>query len=509
MLMKQQCLLKRVFLAFAIALIALFPVTHEGTFSSVAASGETTPASSIDSTTVDQKLQAILKDPKLQGGITGVSVRNADTGEALFSHFSDIRLRPASNMKLLTGSTAMDILGPDYQFATEVLTDGEVKGKMIHGNLYLKGKGDPTLMKKDLDQFAKDLKAKGIDKINGSLIADDSWYDDVRYSQDLNWSDEHNYVGSQVSALTLSPNEDYDAGTIIVEVNPGNKTGELPKVTLTPETSTVEIVNNATTVAKGDTKSISIAREHGTNRIIIEGKMPLDGTRSQSWSAVWDPSMLALDVFQQSLKAEGIQIVGNGGMKTGVAPNSATVLASKKSMPLKDLFIPFMKLSNNGHAETLVKEMGRAQKGEGSWDAGLVVMKEKLKQFGVNTDTVVLRDGSGMSHKNLVSAEELTNLLYTIQGKSWFPAFEASLPIAGNPERMIGGTLRNRMADGLTAGNVTAKTGSITGVSTLSGYVTAKDGTELIFSVMINNYISGPVTPIEDAIAKVLAEAEF
>lgn len=507
--MKQHCFLKRAFLAMVIALIALFPVTHEGTLSSVAASGDTTPVASIDSTTLDQKLQAILKDPKLQGGITGVSVRKADTGEKIFSSFGDIRLRPASNMKLLTGSTAMDILGPDYQFSTEVLTDGQVKGKMIHGNLYLKGKGDPTLMKKDLDQFAKDLKAKGIDKINGSLIADDSWYDDVRYSQDLNWSDEHNYVGAQVSALTLSPNEDYDAGTVIVEVNPGNKAGDLPKVTLTPETDSVVIVNNATTVAKGETKSISIAREHGTNRIIIEGKMPLEGTRSQSWSAVWDPSMLALDVFQKSLKAEGIQIVGNGGMKTGVTPSGATVITSKKSMPLKELFIPFMKLSNNGHAETLVKEMGKVQKGEGSWDAGLAVMKEKLKQFGVNTDTVVLRDGSGMSHKNLVSADEFTNLLYNIQGKSWFPAFEASLPIAGNPERMVGGTLRNRMGDGLTAGNITAKTGSITGVSTLSGYVTAKDGTELIFSVMINNYITGPVTPIEDAIAKVLAEYEF
>ncbi|WP_060205919.1 D-alanyl-D-alanine carboxypeptidase/D-alanyl-D-alanine endopeptidase [Sporosarcina koreensis] len=507
--MKQHCFLKRAFLATIVALIALFPVTHEGTLSSVAASGDTTPVASIDSTTLDQKLQAILKDSKLQGGITGVSVRKADTGEAIFSHFGDIRLRPASNMKLLTGSTALDILGPDHQFSTEVLTDGEVKGKMIHGNLYLKGKGDPTLMKKDLDQFAKDLKAKGINKINGSLIADDSWYDDVRYSQDLNWSDEHNYVGAQVSALTLSPNEDYDAGTVIVEVNAGNKAGEHPKVTLTPETDSVVIVNNATTVAKGEKKSISIAREHGTNRIIIEGKMPLDGTRSQSWSAVWDPSMLALDVFQKSLKAEGIQIVGNGGTKTGVTPSGATVLASKKSMPLKELFIPFMKLSNNGHAETLVKEMGKVQSGEGSWDAGLAVMKEKLKQFGVNTDTVVLRDGSGMSHKNLVSAEELTNLLYTIQGKSWFPVFEASLPIAGNPERMVGGTLRNRMGDGLTAGNVTAKTGSITGVSTLSGYVTAKDGTELIFSVMINNYITGPVTPIEDAIAKVLAEYEF
>ena len=102
-----------------------------------------------------------------------------------------------------------------------------------------------------------------------------------------------------------------------------------------------------------------------------------------------------------------------------------------------------------------------------------------------------------------------SKLLVNIQGKSWFPDFEASLPIAGVPERMVGGTLRNRMGNGLTAGNVKAKTGSITGVSTLSGYVTAKDGTELVFSIMINNFVTGPVAPIEDAIARALAEHEF
>lgn len=508
--MKQQNLLKRAFLATSIALIALFPVAHESTITPVvAAAGKTTPVASIESTSLEKKLQTILADPKLQGGITGVSVRKAATGESIYSHFGDIRLRPASNMKLLTGTTAMDVLGPDYQFSTEVLTDGQVKGKMLHGNLFIKGKGDPTLVKEDLDQFAHTLKEKGIQKINGHLIADDSWYDNVRYSQDLNWSDEHNYVGAQVSALTLSPNDDYDAGTVIVEVNAGNKAGDLPKVTVTPATDSVEIVNRATTVAKGSTKSISIEREHGTNRIVIEGKMPLEATSSRSWAAVWEPTELVLDVFKKALEAQGIQFVGNHAAKTGITPSNATVLATKHSMPLEELFIPFMKLSNNGHAETLVKEIGKVEKGEGSWDAGLEVMKTKLKEFGVNTDTVVLRDGSGMSHKNLVSADEFTKLLYNVQDKSWFPTFEASLPIAGEPDRMVGGTLRNRMDQGLTIGNVKAKTGSITGVSTLSGYVTAKDGTELVFSVLINNYVTGPVTPIEDAIVTVLAEHEF
>src|SRR5699024_3161373 len=139
------------------------------------------------------------------GAITGVSIRSGETGELLYSHFGETRLRPASNMKILTSIAALETLGADHRFTTEVLVDGELDGNVLEGNVYIKGYGDPTLLPEDLDQFAKDLKAYGIQTITGNIFADDSWYDDVRLSQDLNWSDESNYTGTQVSALTLSP----------------------------------------------------------------------------------------------------------------------------------------------------------------------------------------------------------------------------------------------------------------------------------------------------------------
>jgi serine-type D-Ala-D-Ala carboxypeptidase/endopeptidase (penicillin-binding protein 4) len=144
--------------------------------------------------------------------------------------------------------------------------------------------------------------------------------------------------------------------------------------------------------------------------------------------------------------------------------------------------------------------------GEGSWDKGLQVIKETVTSFGVNGNTLLLRDGSGMSHKNMIPANELSGLLYAIQKKSWFPAFENSLPVAGISDRLVGGTLRSRLTEEHVKGNVKAKTGTIGGVSTLSGYVTTKSGEKWIFSIMINNYLSESVKSIEDEIVKTLAE---
>ncbi|WP_054706452.1 D-alanyl-D-alanine carboxypeptidase/D-alanyl-D-alanine-endopeptidase [Bacillus sp. JCM 19041] len=460
---------------------------------------------------LEEKVEDALDNEYLDGTVTGVSIRNGDTGEILFSQGGDIRLHPASNMKIFTAAAALETLGEDYRFGTEVLTDGEKKGNVLQGNLYLKGKGDPTLLKEDLEQFAEELKNQGITKIKGDLIGDDTWYDDERLSQDLNWSDEPFYTGAQVSALTLSPDRDYDAGTVIVEVIPTNKTGEKAKIIVRPETGYVEIINNTKMVEAGEEKEISIEREHGNNKIIVEGTMPLDGTLSRSWSSVWEPAGYAIDVFKRTLGEKGIGFIGKSTEKVAPAPDTTRVLASKESMTLEKLLIPFMKLSNNGHGEVLTKEMGKVISKEGSWDKGLEVIENSASEFGVDANTIQFRDGSGMSHKTMIPANDLTQMLFEVQETDWFPIFKHSMPVAGEADRLIGGTLRNRMTGDSTKGNVNAKTGSISGVSSLSGYVEAKDGTGLIFSIMINNYLGEGknIRAVEDVIASTLAEHEF
>lgn len=422
------------------------------------------------------------QEQRLKGALIGISIREAETGKQIYEYMGDTRLHPASNMKLLTAAASLSVLGENYRFSTELYTDGTVEKEIVAGNLYLVGKGDPTLLPETFCSFAFELKTLGIKHISGDIVGDDTWYDKERLAKDVIWSDEQYYYAAQISALTVSPDTDYDAGSIYVAIRP-EKYGEKAAVTISPETAYVQLENNTLTGQETDIEDLIIERNHGENVIKLSGRIPKNGEMKEEWIAVWEPTGYALDMFQQALKEHGI--TWSGMIRYGQVPDTAKLLYRHASKRLAEIIIPFMKLSNNTIAEVLIKEMGKTVYGEGSWEKGIHVLNREIQKLGLKPDTMVIRDGSGISHVNLIPASEITKLLYTVQQAEWFSAFEYSLPLAGAVSRMVGGTLQNRMQHV----NVRAKTGTIDGVSTLSGYLKKRNGEKLIFSILINNLL--------------------
>ena len=445
-------------------------------------------------------IDAILEDARLAGSQIGVVIRDADSDEVLYARHADRRLMPASNNKLFTAAAALEVLGPDHRFTTTVRSDGRRSGSKLVGDLYLVGGGDPTTLASDYDALAKQLADAGIRTVTGKLIADDSYFDSVRLGTEWANDDEPYYYAAQISALTVAPDTDYDAGTVIVQVTGGDAAGDPATVSLIPETGYVRIDNRVVT---GSTTSVSVVRQHGSNTIVVSGTVA-PGASSQQWASVWEPTGYAADVFHRALKRHGIKV--RGKVAYGVAPEDAETLASHESMPLEEMLIPFLKLSNNGHAEVLIKTMGAEVYGRGTWSDGIRAANQALSELGVVTSTMRMVDGSGLSRQDLTTPGHVAGLLAAVQDEPWFDAWYQALPVAGDSDRMVGGTLRSRMRGTPAEGNVRAKTGSLTSVTALSGYVTSADGERLVFSIVFNNFISAKPSDLEDRIAIRLAQ---
>ncbi|TDD47779.1 D-alanyl-D-alanine carboxypeptidase/D-alanyl-D-alanine-endopeptidase [Nonomuraea terrae] len=460
------------------------------------ASGPSSPAVALDPTAgvadLTQDINQILSDSRLTIARAGVVVKSAQTGEDLYATDAGKLLTPASNTKLFTSAAAAETLGLDYRFPTTVLNAGRKAGSVLTGDLVLRGTGDPTMLAEDYDALAAQVAKAGVKLVTGRLVADDTWFDGQRLGNDWAWDDETAYYAAPISALTASPDRDYDAGSVIVAVSAED--GKV-KVTATPPTDYLEIVNQATT---GNETDVLIERRHGTRTVVITGTV---ADSYQEWVAVDDPTAYASTLFRAALKKHGVKVLGP--TVTGAAPEGAGELARHESMTLGELLVPFMKLSNNIHAEILTKAMGRKAANQGTWAAGLKVVTDFARANGAQV--INMRDGSGLSRRDGFSPASIAQFLTAVRGKPWFPTWYESLPVAGNAERFVGGTLRSRMRNTPAADNVRAKTGSLTGVTALSGYVTSADGEPLVFSIMLNQYLSASPKDIEDQIAVRLA----
>ncbi len=448
--------------------------------------------------TLAAAIQAIVQqsDKKAQ---VGIKVVNLHTNTCLFQKNPDKLFTPASNTKLFTTGAALHILGPSYTFRTRLLTDKQVNPHTIN-HLYIKGSGDPTLKTKDLESLVTTLKTRGTKEIQGNLIIDSSIFDAEGVGPGWGTGDGPIFDKSPTGGLLINHS------CITIRVKPA-AVGRAPQVFLEPENTLNKIVNNARTTTHAKEHALHVIRTKD-HRIIITGTIAKKSKQKYFRIAIDHPDLYAGHTLHALLKKNRITLKGK--IKTGIAASGLTVLATHTSKPAIKMIRTVMKRSDNLYADALFKKMGAKVYGSpGTWAKGKKAVEAFLKdEVGLVDTQLQLHDGSGLSHANKVSPNHITHYLNWIHTKASFKAqFIETLPISG-----IDGSLRNRMKHKSVHAKVKAKTGSLFGVSSLSGYITAGSGRELSFVIMVNRKNKSAVEfkrKLEDHLCTLLAAHAF
>ncbi len=434
-------------------------------------------------------------DPHVHIGIEIVSLK---TGQRIYAKNAYQLFIPASNMKLLTGAAALYLLGNDYRFETKIYSDGPIENGVVKGNLYIQGSGDPELTTRALEELVFQLKMKEIHGVEGHLYVDNEAFDGVAQGPGWTWDDGAVVWNSPMDALTLNHS------CVNVWVKPNSCCDKPPVVYVNPKTEFVTIENLALTTLKKNDLSVDrrwITRE---NVIQVKGCIASNQEIQKFVIPVESPHLYTAHVLRDLLVKNGTRF--NGEIEKLAVAEGAVELASYSSRPLSAVVEQMMKDSDNLIADCIFKKLGQLKvSAPGTWQGGTKALKEFLsKQVGLDVSNMVVLDGSGMSRYNLVSPHQFVQfLVWMDQQFSISPEWQSTLPVSG-----VDGTLQHRMQDPAVKGKVRAKSGSLKGVSTLSGYVVTKDGEKLAFSIMMSGFTkesSEYKFGIEDQIMKILA----
>jgi PBP4 family serine-type D-alanyl-D-alanine carboxypeptidase len=415
-------------------------------------------------------LQSIPKEA-LSNGRLGVVVKSLTTDELIFQYNPDKLFVPASNVKVLTSVTALSILKPDYRFKTVFYSGGDVTQGVIHGGLYIKGYGDPTLSTQHLETIAEEFKSLGVKEIKGGITVDDSYFDNIRYGKGWKEKWKGDVFSPPISALSLNYN------TFYIKVYP-SKPGRIPIVALEPKGTNVNVINKAITTNKGG--RLTAVWLEGGKTIKLDGSI---SRRTPSYTleiTTRNPTLYAGSAFKRILDDAGIRV--EGYVTVGVVPDWAGVLYTHFSDPLYLIIAEFNKNSVNIIGENIVKTLGAIIIGEpGTWEKGTEVVSNFLHEIGIK-DSFEIFDGSGLSLLNRVSPNAITDVLeYAYNNQVISLKFLNSLSIGG-----VDGTLKKRFRRSAVEGRVMAKTGHLSNVNALSGYLFTKSGDVLVFSILAN-----------------------
>lgn len=419
-----------------------------------------------DATGRDDLLERTL--PDLEEITASVFARDRRSGAVLVDHRSAVPVLPASNMKLITAACGFEELGPDYRFETTAYAVGEVRDGHLLGDIVLTGRGAPDLSQADLMSLAEDIHGAGIDTVAGAVVVDASAFDRQVLGPGWTWDDSQFEYGAKSTPLALERNTvditvSHRNGTVHADASPTSQTVRLDvDVAVSPD-------------ADGE---LSVFKKRASEVIRVEGRIPPDSSTTEA-SPVDDPMMHAGSVFRNALESKGVSVDGWTRIEYDPVETAGATAFVLRSAPLGEIVRDALVHSLNFAADQLARTIAFERTGTGTWEGWQDHATSFLDRRG--GDAMRLCDGSGLSRYNLVSAGSIASVLEFALEQPWGDLYRRALPLGGEE-----GTVSDRLAD--VPVPVRAKTGTLTGTRTLSGYIEAGDGTPaIVFACLLSN----------------------
>lgn len=452
-----------------------------------------------------RQIDNLIRNYDLEHALWGIKIVSIDRNEVLYERNSRVPIIPASNMKIVTAAAALLRLGPDFRYETKLIAVGPIVNGRLLGDLAVIGSGDPTISARMQNgdplgvfrDWADELKRAGIRRIEGSIIAVDTFFDDQREAAGWPPFAYSAPYAAQVAALQFNDN------VIAVRVRPGAR-GRLASVRLYPDTRYMR-VRNAVITRSGHANRFVAYRTENTNTIVLRGRIGTRDSADVRYLTVHDPAGYFVAVLKETLEKKGIRSKGFRRVSREEAelmrndPQRFRVLLTYSSPPVSVIVSEMMKESQNLFAESLAKTISAVDGKAGSFQGAQQSIRRILSPFGITEQELVMQDGSGLSSYNTVTANLLTQILFGMARHQYFQDFYRSFPVAG-----IDGTLKNRMTGTITEGRVHAKTGYIGAVRSLSGYIRTAESEQLAFSLITNNF-DQPLRGVDSAHEEICA----
>ena len=439
---------------------------------------------------LSNNIDYLLSDANLQNAQLGLYMESFSDQKILYRKNEGKLFIPASNMKLFTTAAALAILGDEYRFKTSAETNGDIYGDTLFGDLIIRGGGDPTFSGRfydgctlcALESWADSLQLRGVKVFKGPALGEGWDWDDLPF-----------WYAAESSALSLNDN------CIDITVSAADSIGLPVKYSVDPDVEGFEIINHSETVDADSLSDLKITRVLGKNKIIISGHFPQGKKTLKRSVTIHNPSQFFLKALYKALEENDISVVGESSL---IQSDSLKLLFDFYSPPLPQIIKTVNKRSQNFYAEQLLKAIGAYVYNEGSFEAGTKAVMNWTNSIGIDNDDFIMVDGSGLSRKNYITPKVIARLLRYMASQKYFLHFYNSLPIAA-----VDGTLKYRMIDTPAAKHVHAKTGTMSHVKNLSGYLRAEDGKLYLFVILANNFSvpTSYISNLQDRICSLLA----